>query len=260
MTNTNTSTLVCQPPEVLGPDVRVAEMGTGTLIIPDVHQQIFKVKQILAHASARYTITRTVWLGDWFDSWHNSIEDVFHTVEFLRERMETHAQDAFILGNHDMQYIYPEFEWLQCSGNTRYTYAQVSPFREMFRERFVLTTYADGYRCSHAGFHPSLWVRQIGTRCREVLDRLCAGERPAMLEAGATRGGRPMSVGGCTWLDWDHEFPEMGIPGVAQIVGHTQHDRPMWKDENLCLDTGLDHYAVITAGRLKIHALTERIQ
>jgi len=81
-----------------------------TLIIPDVHQDIKSVKKILAIEDINL-IDEVVFLGDWFDSFHEppkvaSFKDTCLFVRDLVWENNKNKKMVFLVGNHDLAYIY----------------------------------------------------------------------------------------------------------------------------------------------------------
>lgn len=201
------------------------------LIIPDVHQKIHKVKTIIAKHPE---VDKIISLGDWFDDFGDTPEMAGATARYLLELQNT-LGDRFvwILGNHDIPYVFPESTdncW--CSGVTENKIEVVhSIFEELDTDRLKLVyTIQDEGRIptvlSHAGVHK----KQFNTRSKKLSIAKIEGEAKKALEdardgfvnpllmAGRCRGGRA-EVGGFNWLDWNYEFEP--IPEINQIVGHT---------------------------------------
>jgi hypothetical protein len=228
-----------------------------TLVIPDVHLKIAKLKAILDKHKDQ---DETIFLGDWFDSFPSKQASLPDTIEWLNENV-TNPAYRFLFGNHDLQYAYPDIDGLKCSGWTWSNDMQIrTGLTPVVFDSFSFIEVAHGWAISHAGIHPSMMpphneptedlVHRIEYRAFAALGR--GGVYPA-IGAGRGRGGN-QAVGGVTWLDWDREFE--AIPGVNQIVGHSHGKEPRairTKDsENWCIDTGLKHIAVIEDGIVTI--------
>jgi hypothetical protein len=86
----------------------------------------------------------------------------------------------------------------------------------------------------------------------EAINRVKDGYAHPWLDAGVVRGGR-QSVGGITWLDWIYEFKP--IPGLNQIVGHTELNIPAEKyiksSINYDLDTRNHHVGILEDGKFR---------
>ncbi len=266
------------------------KMKKKKLIIPDVHQKIHKVKNILKKADYDEVIS----LGDWFDDFGDTADQAEATAEYLLELQNT-LGDRFVwlLGNHDIPYVFPESTDLYwCSGVTE---EKIEKVHEVFREKLdtqrlrlfhiIETKGRVPIVLSHAGVHPKQFHNRVtikGMRDAEQFALLEAslGRNNLLLQAGRCRGGRE-PIGGVTWLDWYYEFEP--IKRINQIVGHTtqrngysivnQSYENIYatyqttesganvdiyefgnKDNfNLCLDTHLQHYAIIEDNKLKVY-------
>ena len=228
-----------------------------TLVVPDVHLKISRVKKIIdAHEDA----DETVFLGDWFDSFPSKQSDLPVTVGFLNNN-HTNPQYRLLFGNHDLQYAYPRVQGLKCSGWTgpNDEYIQTNLDYKVWTS-FEFAVHTQGWVISHAGIHSYLLppydepiddlIHRIEYKAYSALDR---GEVCLEIRPGMSRGGSQF-VGGLTWLDWDAEFE--AVPEVNQIVGHSYGKKPRMirtKDStNWCIDTGLNHIGIIEDGILTV--------
>lgn len=235
-----------------------------TLVIPDIHQKHKTVDKILNSVGR----DRTVYLGDYFDAWGSKGCDGMET--WLEKRLALNdPTEEFLLGNHDIHYLYPEIaSYTRCSGWTLSRAMQTEDLRRQYRDRFKLSTKVDKYWLSHAGlafefrnpntdkygsgFFPDAWIMEL---CNDALETAKNGQWHPLLGAGIDRGGN-QSVGGITWMDWGSLET---ITGLNQIVGHTSGTEVREKisnsSSNYCLDTNLNHYALIENGRVSFHAV-----
>lgn len=232
------------------------------VIVPDVHHKLDKLMSIVEREKGK----RFAFLGDWFDDHEDSPVQAGWTAKWLQRRLALYPDDIYLLGNHCAPYLWPEISGLRCSGHT--TAKRLAIWNEMdvpaYRKRVLLFQKYNGWLLSHAGIHPyfeSVTADRDNWRAQDVLDnrsdRIC--EVPAIMNAGWSRGG-PERIGGCTWLDWCEEFKP--ITRVNQVVGHTKGLQPRRKEPtdaygevlstNWCIDTNLNHYAVLTDGGLEI--------
>ena len=199
------------------------------LIIPDLHHHIENAE----HWIATQPFDRVVFLGDYFDDYHDSVSDARRTAFWLKQRMVT-TQDIFLLGNHDAAYLFPETPELFCPG---FTPAKAKGIHEILRpehwQRFQLAHAEGDWLMSHAGFYPtwleSITIPNILARCETAMLLAARRKVDSMLHADKFCG--PL------WMDWDNLLP---IRGIHQIVGHTPDDRVREKttaySQNRCLD------------------------
>src|SRR3982750_1281246 len=85
----------------------------ATLIIPDVHEQIQKLKAILQTYAS---VPKIIFLGDLFDTFDGLTEATHETARWFAENSH-HPRHRFLWGNHDIHYAYPLMS-LICSGFT----------------------------------------------------------------------------------------------------------------------------------------------
>ncbi len=224
-----------------------------TLIIPDLHHHTGHADHWLA--TQRHD--RVVFLGDYFDDYGDNVNDARRTALWLRERMEK-TGDVFLLGNHDIAYMFPRSPELFCPG---FTAAKARGIGEILRpghwQRFRLAHAEQGWLLSHAGFHP-VWIKEptverILKRCDQAMQKARRRVFDPILGAGAERGG-PQCYGGPLWMDFDSLIP---IPDLHQIVGHTPggevRAKLAPKSRNYCLDVGnASVAAILLNGKLKV--------
>ena len=252
-----------------------------TLVIPDIHQRIDLVDEVLKEEK----YDEVVFLGDWFDSFFEPphVASFLDTCLFLRDLMTDHPQKdkfVFLLGNHDIQYIYlnkasshssivPLREYY-CSGFSKHKAKQ---FRkvffdnglkdEFFHKTIKLAHKSQGYVFSHAGIMPDhlVYNETINDLIDKVLPNVWLNFRNlshnrnyVLSDVGMARYGNAR-IGGLLWLDARHEFQASKHIG-KQIFGHTTFDKPEVinqgeEDESWCLDTE-KHYGVIDDKTLSV--------
>lgn len=222
-----------------------------TLLIPDIHTHVdIAIKMIQSEPH-----DRAIFLGDWFDEFGDDQDIAAKTATRLEAAIEGRKDDIFLLGNHDVMYLFSESSAVTaCSG---FTEAKARAIRaaidiKKVRERFRLYTEIDGYFISHAGLHPFHDKYMLRHNPETILAMLAEGKVAQCLRAGVSRGGN-IRVGGIDWLDWNEFEP---IPGMNQICGHTPAAEVRYREgkdsKNWCIDTQLRHYAVIDNGVVKI--------
>jgi len=196
---------------------------------------------------------RVIFLGDYFDSQGDNASDSWLTALWLRRRMDS-SSDIFLLGNHDAAYMFPDDPQLYCPGFTR---VKAKAIHEILRPehwaRFQLAHAEQGWLISHAGFHPA-WMKEPTVprtleRCENAMELARRGIVDPILAMGEVRSG-VQRFGGPLWMDWGSFLP---IPGINQIVGHTQGDEVREhctsESRNYCLDVRNASVAAILANR-----------
>jgi hypothetical protein len=207
-----------------------------TLIIPDIHHHIENADYWLETQQ----FDHAVFLGDYFDDFEDHIDEAREAAFWLRRRMKQ-GRDVFLIGNHDLPYMFPGEPFFQCSGFSKKKSAAI---RQILKpehwRRFKIAHAEQGWLMSHAGFHP-FWVEEptpakILRRSEQALGLARNGKYDPLLGAGRERGG-PHYLGGPLWLDWQSFIP---VPHVNQIVGHTPGSEVRVKfssdSKNICLD------------------------
>jgi len=204
-----------------------------TLIIPDVHEQHERVREILKGVECN----QTVFLGDWFDSFQSTEASKRGTAKLLKEVAEIPTV-TLLWGNHDVPY--GTLHGPVCSGH-KYSTKQIIKSVGVPWDRFKLVAEVGPWTLSHAGFRTEYEIRRAWQLQRTGYSLIIAPEDIYYFQVGWSRGGRA-DKGGPLWLDWNSEFESLDVP---QIVGHTKHKAPEWKGADLCLDTDLNHVAIL---------------
>lgn len=210
-----------------------------------MHLKISRVEKILNDNDFDVLIS----LGDWFDDFNDTPADNEKTAKFILNLYKEYGEKfIWLLGNHDVPYVYPEVNrsyW--CSGNTPEKLKEISRVfkRKLNRNLLKLSHVINIPKLkpivlSHAGIHvvqfkqslyvagiPEITVEDILHRCEQALMNCMVGIPDAFLSAGPARYGYA-PIGGITWLDWNMEF--VPVKGLSQIVGHTPVIRPMMTD------------------------------
>jgi hypothetical protein len=250
-----------------------------TIIIPDIHQKTNLVESVLKKEK---NFDEVVFLGDWFDSFQEPpiVSSFADTCKFLKHLILEHPNRdkfVFLLGNHDISYIYSNERTSQnpmgsnayyCSG---FTQEKAIEFREHFFDQglgdpffikhFKPVYQTQGLTLSHAGLHPTHLcpIRGAKHTIEKVLPEVWKDFRnldnpnnKILSGAGYARYGN-VPIGGILWLDWRAEFETCDDIG-PQIVGHTTVKEPSCKNintklESWNLDTEKD-FGIIIDGKI----------
>jgi hypothetical protein len=216
-----------------------------TLIIPDVHEKIERCENIL---HTYKDVDRRVFLGDFFDSfeWNGRGEKIAQFYQWIIDD----PMNTVLLGNHDAPYRWMGNRRLGCSGHTR-EQELANAKVPIDWNKVRLFTWVDGWLLSHAGWCLNEPLT-TGLEADIIAIMNKGGTHPA-LGAGYTRGGT-QAKGGLTWCDWRDEFTP--VEGINQIVGHTigreVRENHTEDSKNYCIDTNLEHVAIIHDGKLEI--------
>lgn len=207
-----------------------------TLVIPDIHNRTENADYWLQ--TQRYD--RVVFLGDYFDCLNDTPHLARKTALWVREQMKR-PDAVFLLGNHDVAYMFPKSPTLTCTG---FTHEKSKSIRSVLGpehwSRFQLAHFEQGWLLSHAGIHP-FWIKEVSSkwilaRCNKALKKAKKHGMDPMLGVGHDRGGL-QQFGGPLWIDWDTFEP---VAGINQIVGHTSGLEVRKKitdnSKNYCID------------------------
>lgn len=256
-----------------------------TLILPDIHSRIEIADKIIQSVGADVVIC----LGDYFDSFDETPKMVADTAEWLVDFVKKDNHIA-IRGNHDYHYEYAN-SYFQCSGYEQWKYFHINNIvkRKTWDELKHYHILDNTWLLTHAGFHKEHVPLNI--RCLALEDRtqmfkaiskyldqeIRKGMRGEswIFHAGMIRGGNQL-YGGINWCDSREFIPTKGL---NQIFGHTHFDYIRWKNAfgeqtemrtevdwspdpkklknldhtyNLCIDTGLSHYAIWDGQNIKV--------
>jgi hypothetical protein len=213
-----------------------------TLIIPDLHLRYKRAQQIIDHEAC----DRVLFLGDFFDDWHDTPEMNRKMALWVKSRQLRHPEDIWLFGNHDTSYAFN----LPCSG---YSIEKSLAINEvMVWGKFKFYHFLGPWLCTHAGLHPSYippltkdLAGWLASEQNEALEALQKGGKHWITAAGKARGGS-WPWGGLTWLDFREEFEP--VPGLNQVFGHTPMHAPGLMQQadstNHCLDALTAYYAV----------------
>lgn len=228
------------------------------LILPDVHNQHEQAERLIESLGGG--VDRIAFLGDYFDSYHDTPAMAAGTAEWLRWSI-CQPRRIHLMGNHDLPYRWGDYT-CRCPGYTREKHRAISggPMSRAYWQRIDLVhviraeaalrpivlshagftlanlygvsaarDVARGGRCAHlrqltASDHLR-HIQEQAELCSMLADRH-AGVEGSQLHHWFNRGSRvgERNVGGPFWLDLqDLRSP---LPGVDQVVGHTHVTLP----------------------------------
>ena len=233
-----------------------------TLVIPDIHNKIQIVQKILDKEN---TVDEVVFLGDWFDDYNDTPQDVTQVAEYLNE-ITKQRNFIFLWGNHDMYYPpFRSFHVCASGYSVEKQWAINDVIKEETWEKFQFYQYSQKFLFTHAGVtSKNSWLFDRDSFNLDYFDSITAqaqfhymsSQNHFMYRAGYSRGGM-LPVGGITWCDYFEDFEPYSY--LNQMFGHTICKEPaIEKTENsvnCCLDTNLKHYAIITDSDIEIITL-----
>ncbi len=229
------------------------------IIIPDIHYRLTVVNSILDREYQR--ATKIIFLGDYFDTQDHSHE-MAAVMAFWLKGVTADKKCLCLLGNHDMQYLYPKNTHFSVKGyDPAIAHIVSSIITPEDIKRFALHYFHKTWLFSHAGIHPGFLSHRHGslrsqarTLEREAFLTAAGGGITDFLEAGQARRGMA-PYGGVTWLDFEDEF--LPVHGINQVVGHTRGTTvrciQVASSRNYCLDAMSRYYGVLSGSQFQIY-------
>ncbi len=248
-----------------------------TIIISDLHNRVSWIEEFLY--SFPYPYDNVVFLGDYFDDYNDTPDDVLIASNWLKQSIKK-PNRIHLIGTHDLWYRFPFNPFIQATGNTPYKENVINNILTPSDwDKLKLFHYEQNYLITHAGIHIDLITgyvfknknifstndldnlnnhnlnaqliidKIVKTATEQALKDVSIGYENSWLSAGFSRGGM-QKIGGIIWLDWNDEFEP--ISNINQIVGHTELKIPEEKSTNLSknynLDTRNHHIGMIEDG------------
>lgn len=204
-----------------------------TLVVPDIHHHWAEAEAQIA----KYPADRIVFLGDYFDNFHDTPQIAAGTAEWLKDSL-TKPERLHLWGNHDLWYRFPmnpQICWFGAGFTPEKSKVISGILSTEDWARLRLVAFVDGIALSHAGIGAEVFAPPVGELTRERVERLCT---EAWLDAEAGIPNPVFDLSGIVWLRWWNLRP---LAAFSQFVGHTP-DRELRieaADEcaNVCLDT-----------------------
>ena len=220
---------------------KILAMANNILIVPDVHGRNFWLPALDYPGEV-------VFLGDYTDPYpqegftdENAYQGLLKIVEFKQANPE---RVTLLIGNHEMHYYNDNFSAGRFSSKYYDVYHEILT-GESTKDLFQICKHIGNYLFIHAGVTKHWYERHyskfenLGDTVEERLNRIFFEKMRVFHEAGEYRGGWDMT-GSPLWADlreFDDET-ERFMPGIIQIIGHTQRmePEPLLKDDIWMLD------------------------
>jgi predicted MPP superfamily phosphohydrolase len=215
-----------------------------TLVIPDLHNHIDSADEWIA----RFPADRIVFLGDYFDSFGDTVAMARATAAWLRDSL-ARPERVHLWGNHDLAYAFPQNPDLHCSG---FTAEKATVIREIlspahWQQLRLVSFEAPNFLLVHAGLQRALFEHPIEGITAARLEARCA---QALDNARASLPDPILGPRGLVWLRW---WNLDLLPEFNQVVGHTpQHELQIERSPatfNICLDTMGRYVGLIEDGQ-----------
>lgn len=164
-----------------------------------------------------------IFLGDYLDSKEYHPEEMIDNLLEIIELKKSNPDNVILLlGNHDIQYLFTEYN-IQASG---YNYEYASIYNRILSENEYLFQYAyqkDDYIFSHAGIQHNWFVNSfkgdINSNIADQINKCSIDKLEILFDIGKFRGGKK-NVGGIFWCDKSEL--KKPLKGFHQIVGHSK--------------------------------------
>lgn len=121
-------------------------------VIPDVHNNIDVVNDIIERENE--LVDQFVFLGDYFDNYHENLQDVENTAHFINNTINNNWDNHkfnFLIGNHDLHYIVDH----KAFNNKGFTQEKFDIINDIITvetwEKLQWATIIDKWLFSHAG-------------------------------------------------------------------------------------------------------------
>lgn len=244
-----------------------------TIIIPDLHNRVNWIENFLSSVEH----DRVIFLGDYFDNFEDTSNDIELVTKWLKESIHK-PNRVHLFGTHELWYRFQHNPFIFVSGNDQMKGELINSILDIEDWKYLrLYCFEQDFLITHAGLHSYLiyefvlrnksifgtYIKNFNPSGRDIVDNIVgpatkealqyveAGKSHPWLAAGMARAGE-QSVGGIIWLDWTEEF--VPVPGLNQIVGHTQLDYPgeiVTEDsKNYNLDTKNRYVGMLENGKL----------
>jgi len=230
------------------------------LLIPDIHGRTFWKRAVETYPSLP-----VIFLGDYLDPYHNSIENISaaealsNFKEILQYKQE-HEQVTLLLGNHDLHYL---FDDIDCSRKDEINEDEIRSLfinsMDLFQLALSLKITDKTFVFSHAGILPGWLDLRFSDMDKSDAEGICTilnsklHSDPSFIrtlasDASYHRWG-PTKFGSPVWADIaEHEenepystkkkdYPFALSDDVFQVFGHTQQkEDPLYRPYFSCLD------------------------
>jgi hypothetical protein len=203
------------------------------LVIPDIHNNHTLAEALIAKVNPEHTI----FLGDYFDNFDDTYEDVANTAVWLAWSV-TEKNRTHLTGNHDIHYRFADNSGVRCGGYDQGKSVVINNrVKPEHWKRLKYFANVGDWILSHAGVHP-YWIDPVKFRedenftvSKETLinklerdsvdcdKQLTNGKSHWFEISGHARNHHSPYVGGLLWCDFDLEFRP--TRGIHQIIGHT---------------------------------------
>jgi len=215
---------------------------------------------------------KIIFVGDYVDEFILTDAQILKNFEEIIELKKKYPEKVeLLLGNHDVQYIYPTGN--KCTGFRESMFFQLSMLFQENKKLFKIAHQEQNYLWTHAGIHRGFWSDQIMNKkyvirhgeemehleidhsqsVADILNFCWETQHEPIFHCGWARGGNK-KVGGPLWADFNETYKKP-LDGYHQIIGHTHKSElkhyENYKDKNTsttyidCMNIEYDKYYII---------------
>lgn len=219
-------------------------MKQKVLVIGDLHgRHELATKAYDIFLKEKYD--KAIFLGDYADSYDRSDQDILRTFSIALSMKKDHPdQVELLIGNHDEPYFHTDLSEARdyiCRGFRTTLHRSLSHILVPHQKEFSYAYGIGNFLFTHAGIsYPwffkhhdviSMWAERMDIDLEDVqmlhviLDNLkFTSDKHILFEVGPDRGGLESNHGGPMWCDREEMLVGGPLPGLNQVVGHTnQH-------------------------------------
>lgn len=169
-----------------------------------------------------------VFMGDYMDSFtHLDVELIENLNKLLDLKAAYPNKVILLLGNHDNQYIFSDFQETRCSGFRSHIYLRVKNrykynmdfFQAAFQCEDILFTHGGLLNVHYEALNRIL-KKEDDARYDTYLNTIFKEKPRAMFLVSSLRGGGD-THSGIFWTDWRELLAEKNYLPINQVVGHT---------------------------------------
>lgn len=208
-------------------------------IIPDIHNRVDLTKSLID--KEHNNVDKFVMLGDYFDHFFDTPDDVKRTANFLKEILNDKFE--LLIGNHDLHYIM-DHDAFKASTWTQEKFDAVNEvISESDWEKFKWSYLDNRWLFSHSGI-------QMEGFSEEKLDNILNSHIEEVIENDLSRSSW-FSPHGTFWQKYlsDTPYADDEHGPLNQVVGHTV--LPKWNMKQFIgyrvyfIDTCSQNYAIV---------------
>ena len=132
------------------------------IIIPDIHNDYLTAEKIIKKENP----DRIVFLGDYFDDFHDIIQDAKNTAKWLKKSLQQENR-IHLIGNHDLSYM-ADNPNLKCTGYRIEKHREIKKYHIDWNKLKIHCWIDDKWLCTHAGFSNDFFKQQCAKKSNSI--------------------------------------------------------------------------------------------